>query len=191
MVKKSTSVGIEMTGEIAMANRSPRRVQIHDNNELGYDSNHANSSIIGPTGQSVDLSVSSSFYGGGVTITGGGPDETFKDEFGNECSRYTNRTIIVNEHMATADEMRNHNGMDIPTKGGYGTTFQKRMIAFAFVASTIVLLLVLLLDIGKSDDTSGNREDKLAAVMGATLGDDWDDDDSAWDEFTHSALGDD
>jgi len=190
MVKKSKSVGIEMTGEIAMANRSPRRVRIHDDNELGFDSNHAeNSNIIGPSGQSVDLSVASSFYGGGVTITGGEPDEIFKDEFGNECSRYTNRTIIINEHMAIADETRNHNGMNIPTKG-YGMTFQKRMIAFVFVASTIVLLLVLLLDIGKNDE-SGNREDKLAAVMGYDSGDDWDDDDSAWDEFTHSALGDD
>lgn len=189
-MKVSNSAGIEMTGEIAGADRSSRRaraVRIHD--ELGMNSDHA-ATTIGPTGVSVDLSVASSFYGGGVTICGGGPDEIFKDEFGNECSRYTNRTIIINEHMASADETRNHNGLDIPTNG-YGMTFQKRLIAFLFVAATVVLLLVVLLDVGAGNNESGNKEDKLAAVMGYSTGDDWDDDDDAWDKYTQSALGDD
>lgn len=195
MPKVSNSAGIEMTGEIAMAERSSRRntrtIQIHDGTS---DGNHRLTNVVGPSGKSVDLSVASSLYGGGVTITGGGPDETFTDEFGNECSRYSNRTIIVNEHMASADETRNLNGPDVMTpKGGYGgMTWQKRMIAFVFVAATIVLLLVVLLDVGSgSNGESGNKDDKLAAVMGYSTGDDWDDDDDAWDTYTKSALGDD
>jgi len=119
-------------------------------------------------------------------------EQTFTDEFGNECSRYSNRTIIVNEHMASADEVRNLNGTDMITGKGFGMTWQKRMIAFVFVAATIVLLLVVLLDVGAgSSGESGNKEDKLAAVMGYSTGDDWDDDDDAWDKYTKSALGDD
>mmetsp|Transcript_12600 Transcript_12600/g.29827 ORF Transcript_12600/g.29827 Transcript_12600/m.29827 type:complete len:197 (-) Transcript_12600:273-863(-) len=196
MPKTSNSAGIEMTGEIAMAERSSRRntrtIQIHDGTS---ESNHRLTNVVGPSGKSVDLSVASSLYGGGVTITGGGPDETFTDEFGNECSRYSNRTIIVNEHMASADETRNLNGPDVMTSkgGGHGgMTWQKRMIAFVFVAATIVLLLFVLLDVGAgSNGESGNKDDKLAAVMGYSTGDDWDDDDDAWDTYTKSALGDD
>ena len=87
----------------------------------------------------------------------------------------------------TADETNNFNGPDI-TKG-YGMTFQKRMIAFIFVAATIVLLLILLLDIGKNDE-SGSKEEKLAAAMGYQTDDIWDDDDN-WEQITKSALGDD
>ena len=101
--------------------------------------------------------------------------------------------------MATADEMRNLNGVvDIPTDKGYGMTFRKRLIAFVFVSATIVLLLFVLLDVGGGGNNNGdgnnnnnNKEDKLAAVMGYSTQDDWDDDDDAWDKYTKSALGDD
>mmetsp|Transcript_17611 Transcript_17611/g.40229 ORF Transcript_17611/g.40229 Transcript_17611/m.40229 type:complete len:169 (+) Transcript_17611:308-814(+) len=150
---------------------------------------------------SVQMSVASSFYGGGVTITGGGPDEIFKDEYGNESSRYVNRTIIINEHMASAAETRNHNGRDIVAPDNtYGSAFRRRSIAFLFVVATIVLLLIVLLDFSgskgqthssSSNNSNSNNEDKLAAVMGFDIADDWDDDDDAWDKYTQTVLGDD
>jgi len=190
MQHKVAAASIEMSGGIAtVADRSARRSSrtAQRTDRLGIDSAHTRSSI----GKSIaDMSVASSFYGGGVTITGGGPDETFKDEFGNECSSYANRTIVINEHMTSADETRNHNGIDIPTPG-FGMTNQKRAIAFLFVAATIVLLLFVLLDVGGSNTGGGNRADKLSAIMGNSNTDDWDDDDDAWDKYTKSAVGDD
>jgi len=151
--------------------------------------------IVSVAGGGSIASTASTLYGGGVTITGGPPDEVFKDEYGNECTRYSNRTIIVNEHMATAAETRNHNGMDIDRPQQFGASFRNRAIAFVFVAATIVLLLVVLLDVGvdKSDDRTASKADKLAAAMGFNNDDLFEDDDDNidWDQMTTSALGDD
>ena len=103
--------------------------------------------------------------------------------------------------MASAAETRNHNGRDIVAPDNtYGSAFRRRSIAFLFVVATIVLLLIVLLDFSgskgqthssSSNNSNSNNEDKLAAVMGFDIADDWDDDDDAWDKYTQTVLGDD
>lgn len=190
---QKVAASVEMSGDIAM---SPVGERSNRSSRTGHRMMRENDrfSFGGPDGMdaSVALSTSSSFYGGGVTITGGPPDETFKDEYGNECTRYTNRTIIVNEHMANAAETRNHNGIDINAPSAFGASIRNRAIAFLFVATTVVLLLVVFLDLGSGDPSyGGSKEDKLAAALGYDTVDDWDDDDDNFSTYTHSALGDD
>jgi len=189
--KQRVGASIEMSGGI----NDPFN---HSNHARMMQTSGRSLGVVSVAGGQSIASTASTLYGGGVTITGGPPDEIFKDEYGNECTRYSNRTIIVNEHMANAAETRNHNGMDID--GGYsqkfgGASFRNRAIAFVFVAATIVLLLVVLLDVGvdKSVDRTASKSDKLAAAMGFNNDDLFEDDDDNinWDQMTASALGDD
>eukprot|EP00531_Pseudo-nitzschia_arenysensis_P013006 CAMPEP_0116132628 /NCGR_PEP_ID=MMETSP0329-20121206/9655_1 /TAXON_ID=697910 /ORGANISM="Pseudo-nitzschia arenysensis, Strain B593" /LENGTH=403 /DNA_ID=CAMNT_0003627167 /DNA_START=174 /DNA_END=1385 /DNA_ORIENTATION=- len=137
------------------SNRSSRTASIR-NRTMETASPGSSDKSLGRT-ETSNFSVSH-FYGNGVTVSGGPPDENFIDEFGNSCSRYVNRTIVINDHMANYAASRSIQGGDSEDGNDNNSkrprnslSFRYKATLFFFVASTLFLLLLLILDVGKSD----------------------------------------
>lgn len=100
------------------------------------------------------------------------------------------------QHRIDSDEdsvdQKGWRGAWVWTKKKFASSDGKRIIAGCFVLSTLILLLLVVVDTGAGETPIHNKEDLLAAAMrGPDINDDWwdDDDDDAglWESMTSSA----
>lgn len=112
--------------------------------------------------KSMSFGQASYFYGNGVIVSGGPPDEVFTDEFGNKCAQYDNRSVIINNRQVSYAASRTESSWGSDDSNASRQKKQKfrihsfpyRAVLFFFICTTLILLFLLLA--GNRNNTNGN-----------------------------------